>query len=145
MAQQKTISAEEKKLVRRYLIWCYKTTKEDLDRVDRYFTQEVADAVILAELKKKAKKKDPVLASISARKADEFKAYMDKKTSQALVQKYRDVKKKILNPEYAYLQDRISGIERAITTLLGRKELTVIRGMYEEEMTRRILSAREHT
>jgi len=41
------MNLKEKNLLRRYLIWCYKTTKEELDKVDRYFTQDVADAYIL--------------------------------------------------------------------------------------------------
>jgi len=136
---------EEKRLVRRYLIWCYKTTKEDLDRIDRYFTQEKADQVILAELKKKAKKKDKDLALAAEKKAQEFKVYMDKKTARALSQKYSDVKKKVLDPEYVYLQDRLCGIERAMTELLGKKEWEAAQELYEQEMTQRILTAREHT
>ncbi|MCD4727274.1 MAG: hypothetical protein K8R46_06410 [Pirellulales bacterium] len=145
MAEENRMSVGEKKLVRRYLIWCYKTTKEDLDRIDRYFTQMKADEVILSELNKRAKKKDKALASAAAKKAAEFKLYMNKKTSRALSQKYRDVKKKILDPDYVCLKDRLSGIERAIVDFLGKKEMKTIQDLYEEEMTQRILTAREHT
>jgi len=145
MVEKKRMSVEEKRLIRRYLIWCYKTTKEELDRIDRYFTQMKADEVILSELNKRAKKKDKVAAWAAAKKTQEFKVYMDKKTSRALSQKYRDVKKKILNPDYIYLKDRLSGIELAITKFLGKKELQTVQDLYEKEMTQRILTAREHT
>ena len=44
------LSTEEKDLVRRYLVWCFKTTKEDLDRIDRKFTQLSVDRDMLKDL-----------------------------------------------------------------------------------------------
>jgi len=44
------LNSKKKDLIRRYLIWCYKTTKEDLDRIDRYFTQNIADDFLLDQL-----------------------------------------------------------------------------------------------
>lgn len=41
------ISYSQENLIRSYLIWCYKTTKEDLDRIDRYFTQVLVDRRLL--------------------------------------------------------------------------------------------------
>jgi len=45
-------SLDQKNLIRSYLVWCYKTTKEDLDKIDRYFTQNHVDNFILSRLKK---------------------------------------------------------------------------------------------
>lgn len=134
------ISSARNNLIRRYLIWCYKTTQEDLDRIDRYFTQAIVDQEILKVLEREAKGNQ-----IHEKKVDEFKVYMDTKTKNVLPKKYMDFSRKILQPEYWYLQSRLQGIETAIQKLLGKKELQNIQDLYEAEMTRRILEAREHT
>ena len=59
-------------------------------------------------------------------------------------QKFQDVKKKISRSDSLYLRNRLQAIEQAIKYLFGLKELKVIQSLYEEEMTRRILEAREH-
>ena len=46
----KTLSENQQRLMRRYFVWCYKTTKEELDKIDRYFTQNTVDDYILARL-----------------------------------------------------------------------------------------------
>ena len=135
MKSQK-LSIKEKKLLRRYLIWCYKTTKESLDRIDRYYTQLKVDEFILKQV------------SFSQNKnyenyIDDFKKYM-------VTKKENVDKKKFLNganfqPEYLYLQNRFKAIEKAIGVFLGKKALKEITELYEEDMTRRILEAREHT
>jgi len=136
---------EKKRLTRRYLIWCYKTTKEDLDRIDRYFTQLKADRKILGcLLKNKDLKKGPKRRDYSDKVA-EFKAYMEKKRARVFSQKFADKEEKVLTPEYWYLKNRLEAVEKTICELLGKKELNAIQALYEEEMTRRILEAREHT
>lgn len=143
MPSRKKLSSPEKDLIRRYLIWCYKTTKEELDRVDRYFTQAIVDEKLLKALKSEAKKAgdNPVLT----KKVEEFQTYMDTKMKNVLPKKYLDVSKKVLQPEYWYLQTRFKAIEQAIVSFLGEKELRSVQNLYETEMTRRILEAREHT
>ena len=130
----------EKHLLRRYLIWCYKTTKEDLDRIDRYFTQLKVDERLLSILKKEAGH-DPV----RLKKCEEFKLYMDNKVKNVLPKKFSDVPQQILQPEYWYLQTRLKALEQTIKDVLGPQELKKIVALYEAEMTRRILEAREHT
>ena len=58
--------------------------------------------------------------------------------------KFKDIKNKILDENYRYLQGRFLAIRKAIGYFLGKKELARINSQYEEEMTRRILEAREH-
>ncbi len=145
MAAKSQLTKPQKNLTRRYLLWCYKTTKEDLDRIDRYFTQLKVDAFMLANLSKAKEFKGGKQDKAYQKKVGDFKKYMEGKESRVLAQKFKDPEKKILKPEYLYLQRRLAAIEKAIVHFLGKKELSVIEEMYEEEMTLRILEARAHT
>lgn len=138
--KKSTLSRDQKNLIRRYLLWCYKTTKEDLDRTDRYFTQALVDRRLLDLLLKSEES-----GAAHRQKISEFQAYMDTKEKNALGKKYLNLQKKTLHPDYWYLQTRLSAIEQVIVEFLGRKELTAIQTAYDKEMTRRILEAREHT
>ena len=130
---------KEKDLLRRYLIWCYKTTKESLDRVDRYFTQLHVDRFICKELKK-VRPSTPAYLDL----VKNFEKYMEDKEKNVLPRKFFDTSKTMLEPNYQYLKERVFAIEKAIGYFLGKSELSKIRFLYEEEMTRRILEAREH-
>ena len=141
---KKSKTAREKELIRRYLIWCYKTTKEDLDRIDRYFTQFEADTFLLKTLRtqndyQKAPPTDPYRVLVAG-----FETYMKEKKLKALKKKFLNESGSQLEPQYRYLRNRFGAVEKAIVHFLGKKELTVIGRLYEEEMTTRILTAREH-
>lgn len=144
MSKRQPLNTNEKNLTRRYLIWFYKTTKEDLDRIDRYFTQEKADHFVLDELRK-SKDYQANREGQYARMVDEFEKYMEKKITSAKVKKYFNTTKEVLNPEYVYLENRLQAVEKAIVHFLGQPDLKRIVDSYEEEMTHRILTAREHT
>ena len=138
-------SQREKDLTRRYLAWCYKTTKENLDRIDRYFTQLDVDAFVLKRLRESrdysgAAKNHPYRGLV-----DQFEEYMGQKKKNVLKKKFTDGKNAKLDPQYQYLKNRCEAIEKAIVSFLGKKELGAIRCLYEEEMTRRIVTATEHT
>ena len=68
---------EIKNLKKRYLIWFYKTTKEELDKIERKFTQVDIDRFILKELKKSDKDND-VKSLI-----EQFEEYIQKKAQAA--------------------------------------------------------------
>jgi hypothetical protein len=139
----KSLSGNEKNLLRRYLIWCYKTTKEDLDRVDRYYTQYVADHFMLEELKSAKifhKTRFPQYCKL----VEDFSGYVEKKKRSADSKRYADPAKKEFADQYQYLTQRFSAIEKAIKHFLGANELNRICQLYEQEMTTRILQAREH-
>lgn len=141
--QKGRLTQGEKNLMRRYLTWCYKTTKEELDKIDRYFTQLIADDFTLKQLQgtkgyKSSTDKD------YKNLVDQFKVYMDKKESSVLKKKFKDQKHAKLNPEYQYLRARFSALEKTIKHFFGVNELVKIRSLYEQEMTNRILQAREH-
>ena len=120
-------------LIRRYLLWAYKSTKESFERIERKTTQLIVDEYILDHLSKKK-------AAIPA----EFKTYIANKRKDELKLKFADAGRKKLNPEYVYLKNRLAAIEAAIRHFLGDKELKRIEKLFEEEFTRRILESREH-
>ena len=135
------LTPNELLLIRRYLIWCYKTTKEDLDRVDRYYTQIKADKFILENLRTSAeykKRKD------YKKLVEDFEQYMKTKKANVDQKKFGDVLKGEVSVEYLYLKQRFAAIESAILHFLGKKDLQDITLLYENEMTQRILQAREH-
>jgi len=135
----------KKNLLRRYLLWCYKMTKEELERIDRKFTQLEVDSFALKELCKQLKPLKGQRREEFAKKIDEFKDYMAKKEQNANAEKFDDLTSKQLKPHYFYLTQRLAAIEKAIVSFLGRAELQKIQGLYDEEMIRRILESREHT
>lgn len=134
----------KKRLTRRYLIWCYKTTKESLDRIDRYFTQLEVDQFILQQLNNQLKQKSKSATQEYKQLINEFEAYMLAKRENVLKQKFLDARHQQLQPPYQYLQQRFKAIEKAIVTFLGKAELKKIADLYEGEMTTRIMQAREH-
>lgn len=135
------LTQKEKNLTRRYLVWCYKETKEELDKIDRYFTQLKADDFILAQLKNTKDYRPSAGHRDYKNLVDQFKIYMNKKKSNVLKKKFRDNKHTKLNPEYQYLCNRFSAIEKTIAHFLGAKELNKISLLYEQEMIRRILGS----
>jgi hypothetical protein len=145
MASRKTSTQQDKNLFRRYLIWCYKTTKEEMERVDRKFTQLRVDEQLLELLLKKKEPFPPELAMHYTNEIEKFKRYIKDKEVNAQAQKFVDKDGKVLQPHYAYLKNRLEAVEKSIRQLFGKKELTAIQSGYEAEMTRRIWEAREHT
>ena len=134
----------QKDLIRRYLTWCYKTTKEDFDRIDRYFTQLDVDSYVLKQLRlsKDYKQKDKQQSYGAL--VDEFEEYSEKKKANVLKKKYSSKDCSQFHPQYIYLKNRLGAIEKAIVHFLGKKDKENIRCLYEKEMTRRILQATDH-
>ena len=130
-------------LIRRYLVWCYKTTKEELDRIDRYFTQNVVDEFLFKELIGSEEFKAASGNVEFKKKVQAFEDYKIEKFAKAREKKYSGGDQ--LRPEYLYLVKRLEAIAAAVTHFLGKKELEQIIESYEKEMTDRILSAREHS
>ncbi len=133
------ITPNERNLIKRYLIWCYKTTKEDLDRIDRYYTQLQVDHFILDKISKQ--KGDEAYQ----KRVKDFEQYMFTKKDNVDQKKFKDINQQTLNADYLYLKNRFAAIEEAIGHFLGNKELKDIAELYEKEMTRRILEAKEHS
>jgi len=133
MKKKTPLSRAHKALVRRYLLWAYKTTKESFERIERKTTQLIVDEYILGRFKGR---QDAFV--------EEFKAYIKAKRADELKLKFSDAQGRILHPQYVYLKDRLEAIEAAIRHFLGAKELRAIEALYEKEFTLRILQARDH-
>ena len=144
MTSHKILTTEEKCLCRRYLIWCYKTTKEELDRIDRKFTQLYVDDFLLQFLLKKKQHFPPEIISHYNHQIENFKRYVEDKEKNAYAQKFVDKDGKVEQPQYCYLKNRLEAVKKTVVKLFGKKELAAIQAGYEVEMTRRIWEAREH-
>ena len=120
-------------MIRRYLLWAYKSTKESFERIERKTTQLSVDGFIFGHLSKNG-----------CEIPKEFRTYIAQKRKDELQLKYVDDKAKKLHPQYVYLRDRLDAVEAAIKYFLGEKELKGMAKLYEQEFTRRILEAREH-
>lgn len=134
----------EKNLIRRYVIWCYKTTREDLDRVDRYDTQEMVDQVVIKELMKSSEYRSPAGNAEFKSMVDGFVRYAAQKKANADKKKFSDQNSGALRGDYQYLRLRLKAVEEAARHFLGDAGLNEVRCLYEQEMTGRILAAREH-
>lgn len=140
---KKRLTLNERNLIRRYLVWCYKTTKESMDRVERKFTQLRVDRFVLAQLPSQ-KSKGYNLNEGYDKLLQGFKKYIAKKEDDALREKFAGNSSRKLKPNYQYLIYRFEAIQQAIVYFLGKNELKKIEGLYEQEMTQRILEAKEH-
>jgi len=145
MAKKALLTQRERDLLRRYLVWCYKTTKEELDRIDRYFTQLTVDGFVLDSLRKGSDYKKALEPSEGYHKlVDDFEKYMCTKKENVMKRKFADASCRAVTAEYLYLSNRFCAIEKAIERFFGKKEVSLICQLYETEMTTRILAAREH-
>lgn len=140
MPLKNKLSKKQRAIIQRYLVWCYKTTKESLDRIDRKFTQALVDRFILNQLQKASFQSGPEMIKV----INDFERYIATKEEEGRKQKFSNADKEILNVEYAYLVKRLNAIEVAIRHFLGPRMLAKISHLYETEMTRRILESKEH-
>lgn len=132
---------DRKNLQFRYLLWLYKTTKEEFDRIERKFTQVDIDRMILRYM---AGHGDSVLKreSTPGKFLKDFKDYIDKKEKEGVKLKFEGKK---LKPEYYHLSLKLEAIEKIIVAECGQRGLRRIKALYEHEMRRRIIEAQEHT
>ncbi len=126
-------------LIRRYLIWCYKTTRESFERIERKTTQIQVDEFLLSHLNQNLK-----LNKDDKKFIDDFKKYISTKKADEINQKYTSSQKKTFNPQYLYLKNRLLAIEEAVKYFLGKSELKKIKKLFEAEFTQRIMNAKEH-
>jgi hypothetical protein len=131
---------DKKNLQFRYLLWLYKTTKEEFDRIERKFTQVDIDRKLLRSM---AGQRDALKLKgemTPGKFLKDFKDYIDKKENDGLALKYEGRK---LRPEYYHVSLKLEAIEESIVEELGKKALKKIKSLYEQEMRRRIIEARE--
>lgn len=123
------LSQTHKDLIRRYLTWGYKSTKESFDRLERKTTQLMADKHILAALSKSSGPRGEGYDQ----EVQAFKEYVADKRQQ-----------KVPAGKHAYFRDRLKAVESAIVHFLGRRDLNAIKRAYEQEFTRRIWESKDH-
>ncbi len=139
------MTRDEKNLYKRYLLWCYKTTRESLERIDRKFTQLDIDKFVYDDICKCPELRDKSKEKKYQGKLVEFKQYITHKEKSAYVEKFERGKIPELKADYWYWDKRLKAIKKAVRHFLGARALTQIERAYEEEMERRILAAREHS
>ncbi len=130
-----------KNLKFRYLLWLYKTTKEEFDRIERKFTQIDIDKKILHDMRENFNSKDLKKKNEARKLLKDFKEYIDKKQKEGRELKFDGRK---LQPEYYHLSLKLEAIEKTVIEELGRKRLREIQILYELEMRRRIIEAQDH-
>ncbi|MGD0336234.1 MAG: hypothetical protein ABSB18_03960 [Candidatus Omnitrophota bacterium] len=126
---------ELKSLKKRYLIWLYKATKEELDKIERKFTQVEIDNFLLKEINRLDT--EGKVAKFIA----DLETYIRTKEKEGNEQKFSG---KELKPQYIFLELKLKAVEKAIAKELGEDALKEIKLLYEMEMIERIIKSREH-
>ncbi|MCJ7546445.1 MAG: hypothetical protein MUP30_06415 [Deltaproteobacteria bacterium] len=130
-----------KNLKFRYLLWLYKTTKEDFDRIERKLTQVGIDKKILRDMGENFNSRDLKKKNEARKLLKDFKEYINKKEKDGRELKFEGRK---LKPEYYHLSLKLEAIEKSIVEELGHRGLKEIKALYEHEMMRRIIEPQEH-
>ena len=133
---------DKKNLQFRYLLWLYKTTKEEFDRIERKFTQVYIDRMILRYMAGHGDVLTPKGEHTSGKFLKDCKNYIDKKEKEGVALKFAGKK---LRPEYYHLSLKLEAIEKVIIEVFGKRGLRGIKALYEHEMRRRIIEAIEHS
>lgn len=136
MTEEKDI----KNLKFRYLLLFYKAAKQEFDRIERKFTQLEIDKKILENMKEKMRRLEPELKNGLTNYFEEFKDYLVKKERGRNVLK---LEKESLRPEYLFLSLKLRVIEEIIVRELGEDKKDEIKALYETEMRKRILAAKD--
>ena len=124
-------------LFKRYLLWLYKTTKDECDKVERKFTQLEIDRQIEKILEKHVNACKPVLKQSLGIHLNEWKAYIVGKEADGERLKFDSNGQ--LDSKYVFLCLKKKAVEHIILARLGRKGLREIKGLYEDAAKKRIL------
>lgn len=129
-------------LRKRYLIWLYKTTKEEFDKYERKFTQTDIDKDLLMEMENQLLGVYLPHEKANLEKfVNQYREYISDKEKACLELKYQGKK---TNPEFIFLDVKLNAVEKLIVKELGRRGLERTKALYELEMAERILRSAEH-
>lgn len=129
-------------LRKRYLIWLYKTTKEEFDKYERKFTQTDIDKDLLMEMENQLLGVYLPHEKANLEKfVNQYREYISGKEKDCLELKYQGKK---TNPEFIFLDVKLNAVEKLIVKELGRRGLERTKALYELEMAERILRSAEH-
>lgn len=127
----------------RYLLWLYKTVKEDVDRVERKGTQLDIDKRMYEYIGGKIAREPQGIHKKKLTEAlQEFKIYIEKKEKEGNSLKFKGGK---LDAGHQFLLFKLQAVEESAVKELGGEALKKIKTLYEEEMQKRILESKEHT
>lgn len=128
---------DAKSLSKRYLLWLYKTTRDELDKIDRKFTQLEIDNQIYKRFKSAMKGLKARATEGFSPFLQEWQEYIFSKESDAQKLKYKENGE----PDYAYLflKLKLGAIEHITESRFGKKELLLFKKLYEESAIKRIL------
>lgn len=126
-----------KSLHKRYLLWLYKMTRDELDKIDRKITQLDIDRRIEKILNKKVS-----LLPQDSKKAlepdlREWKEYIFQKESDA--QKLKFNEDGSIAGNYLFLRLKLQAVVDEVRARLGKNELARFKRLYEETCVARIL------
>lgn len=128
---------DQTSLSKRYLFWLYKMTRDELDRIDRKFTQLDIDNEIHKKIKKGIKGFKGNISGDLEVLAREWQEYIFQKESDA--QKLKYIEAGHPNPNYLFLRLKLKAIEEITVKRFGKKQLECCKKLYEEAAMKMIL------
>jgi len=126
--------ADKISLHKRYLLWLYKTIKDELDKIERKFTQLDIDAEIQKKLE--AKIEDAPVEGLEPF-INEWKEYVALKKTDAHKMKFDE--KGDMSPSYVFLRLKLDSVEEIVERRFGKKTLEQFKALYEEASIKRIM------
>lgn len=129
--------ADAQALTKRYLLWLYKATREELDKIDRKFTQLDVDLRIQKIVSQRTAALPQRLRHSLAPFLKEGQEYIFQKDSDA--QKLRFGEDGQPDARYVFLRLKCEAITRLIRQRFGLQGLKEIKRLYEESCAQRIL------
>jgi hypothetical protein len=128
---------DQRSLRKRYLFWLYKMTKDELDRIDRKFTQLSIDGDIQELLEGWSLKMGQRARGNLQPFIKELEEYIFQKESDA--QKLKFDETGAVNSKYLFLHMKFEAICSITKSLFGTPVLKEFRRLYEEASLGRIL------
>ena len=110
---------EARNLKFRYLLWLYKTTKEEFDLIERKFTQIDIDKKMMRYMKEHFDSRNLKRKNEARKLLKDFKEYIDKKEKDGQLLKFDGRK---LQPGYYHLALKLEAIEKAIAEKQNKRE-----------------------
>jgi hypothetical protein len=140
LTQKKGIGPEPddvRSLQKRYLFWLYKTTKDELDRIDRKFTQLDIDREMLDVFRRRAvDARDTVKGGVDAF-VREWQEYVAGKEADA--RKLRFDEDGHIMASYYFLHLKLKTVLRIVRRRFGARTVGDFKRLYEEASMRLIV------
>lgn len=124
-------------LYKRYLFWLYKMTRDELDRIERKFTQLEIDEEITRFFDRVLTGLSGALSQEVGGLVDEWKRYVAQKAADA--SRLKHGRTGAPKPEILLLHMKLAAVEKLADSYLGKKALKDFRRLYEDAAMQRIL------